>query len=309
MKRWCRPRQGVGQTAGHAVLLSVSLIVPLLLGACGDLTYAPRSHIFLVFFGPREYDDVIGSPDAPYINSLATQYATVDQYYAIKHPSVPNYLSLLGGDFFGTDDDCEDCVQSAPTLVDVLDDRGKTWKAYQENLPRPCFLGSENGSYTIHHNPFLYFRGIRSSKQRCNRVVPLEQLAGDLSAGTVPNLSWITPAAGHDMSGTVADGDRWLADFLPAILRSDAYKQNGVVIIAWEEGTTQARCCGVAAGGRVPLLLISAQGGRGQHSAVQTTHYALLRFIEDLWGLKHIGNSGDADDSGLLQLMKVTSLP
>lgn len=53
----------------------------------------------------RDATSILNNPRAPYINQLATRYASADQYYAISHPSLPNYLTLIGGDTFGVDSD------------------------------------------------------------------------------------------------------------------------------------------------------------------------------------------------------------
>ena len=260
-------------------------------------------HIVLIVLENHEYDRIIGNADAPYLNQLAAQYAVADQYYAIGHPSLPNHLALFAGDTFGIRSNCADCFVDAPNLADEVDAVGKTWKSYQEDLPSPCFLGTEAGGYRLRHDPFLYLRDIRDDPSRCQQVVPLTQFADDLQAGALPDLAWITPNLRHSMhSASVAEGDQWLASFVPPILDSDAWHQNGLLLITWDEGQSKAGCCGVAAGGHTPLLLIAPQARPGYHSPVPATHYSLLRTIEDVWGLDYVGHSGDADVQPLLDI-------
>lgn len=262
-------------------------------------------HIFLIVMENKEYDQVIGSPDAPYLNQLATRYAVAERYYAIRHPSLPNYLALFGGQTFGVKSDCIDCYTDAPSLVAQLEARGKSWKSYQEDLPRPCFLGAEAGGYVLKHNPFLYFQDIRSSPARCERILPLTQFDADLASGAAPNFVWITPNVRHDMhDGSVAEGDRWLADVVPRILASDAWREDGLLMITWDEGTSSAGCCVLATGGRVATLVIAARGKRGYRSTVPATHYSLLRTIEDAWGLEYLGHSGDPGVRPLLDFFR-----
>jgi len=263
----------------------------------------PVQHVFLIVMENHEYGQIIGNADAPYINQLASQYAVADDYYAATHPSLPNYLSLFGGSTFGISTDCTDCFVDQPNLADSLDAAGKTWKSYQEDLPSPCFLGAQSGEYALRHDPFLYFHDIRDNTARCQQVVPLTQLTADIAANQVPNFAWITPNLIHDMhDGTVAQGDAWLASFVPTILASSAWKDGGLLVIVWDEGTTNAGCCGVS-GGRVPLLVISPHGPLGYHSTVPATHYSLLRSIEDLWGLQQVGLSAGPDVQGLPDLI------
>ncbi len=155
--------------------------------------------VFLVVMENKEYGQIVGSNDAPFINQLAQQYTLVEDAFAITHPSLPNYLALLAGDTFGISSDCTTCFVSGPNLVDSLEARGRSWKAYMEDMPGPCFTGAAVGGYALKHNPFLYFQDIRNNPERCQRVVPLTQLDQDLASGSVPDFAWITPNLTHDM--------------------------------------------------------------------------------------------------------------
>src|SRR5262245_34050796 len=59
------------------------------------------SHIFTIVMENSSYERIIGNTQsAPYINSLAQQYGIAVYYYAIMHPSLPNYIALTAGDTF-----------------------------------------------------------------------------------------------------------------------------------------------------------------------------------------------------------------
>lgn len=62
----------------------------------------------------------------------------------------------------------------------------------------------------------------------------------------------------------------------------------------------------VAAGGRVPLLVISPQTAGGYHITAPASHYSLLRTIEELWGLEHLGDSAGADPLPLFDVRALT---
>ncbi len=259
------------------------------------------SHIVLIVMENKEYGQIIGNPDAPYLNELAARYALATRSYAVTHPSLPNYLALLGGDTFGVTSDCTSCLVDQTNLVDQLEARRKTWRAYMEGLPQPCFLGPSAGDYALKHDPFLYFRDIRDNPARCDQVVPLTRFAADLAAGTLPDFAWVTPNLQHDMhDGSVVDGDRWLAAVVPAILTSTAWRQDGLLLITWDEGNSDAGCCDLAAGGHVPTLVIATNGTPGARLATPVSHYSVLRTIEDAWGLDHLSHSGDPSVRPLL---------
>jgi phosphatidylinositol-3-phosphatase len=270
--------------------------------AARALVPPPVGHILLVVMENHDYDQVIGNPDAPFINGLAGQYALADNY-GLGHPSLPNYLALLGGDTFGITSDCTRCFIDALNLVDALEANGRTWRSYQEDLPRPCFLGSSASAYVIRHNPFFYFRDIREDANRCQQVVPLSQFSEDLRAGQMPDFAWVTPNLVNDMhDGSVAQGDQWLAGFLPPFLASNAWRENGLVLITWDEGRGSQACCGGAVGGHTPLLIVTPDGKPSYHSPDPVTPYGVLRTIEELWGLPYLGRTGEPSVDSLLDV-------
>jgi hypothetical protein len=251
-------------------------------------------HVFLIVMENKESDAVFGSPDAPYLTRLAARYAQADRYYAIGHPSAPNYLALLGGDTFGVSDDCYPCDPRGPSLADQIEAHGRSWKGYFEGLPRPCYLGPDTGGYAAYHNPFFHWQAIRSNPERCGHVVPLPQLARDLVTNSAPDFAWIGPNLCHQTHDCpVRDGDAWLASLVPTILDSPAWRDGGVLIVTYDEGTTDTGCCQEARGGRVPFVLAASGGPLGYRSATPYSHYSLLRTIEASWRLGYLGHAGD----------------
>jgi phospholipase C len=232
----------------------------------------------------EEASSVIGNSDAPYINSLARSYASAANYYGITHPSLPNYLELLGGSTFGIDSDCTDCFVNASNLVDQLQSAHKSWKAYMEGLPSPCYVG-DAGDYAQKHDPFIYFNDIRNNSSRCANIVPLSGFASAAQANTLPDFVWITPNLCHDMHDCgVSTGDSWLKGFLPQILNSPAW-QSSALFLLWDEGDSDSGCCQVASGGHIPMLVLSPLVKAGFVSHVNYDHASMLLTIEDAWGL------------------------
>ncbi|HXM51987.1 MAG TPA: alkaline phosphatase family protein [Candidatus Binatus sp.] len=243
----------------------------------------------------EESNSLIGNSAAPYINGLAASYGLATQYYAISHPSLPNYLTLTAGSTFGISSDCTTCWVGATSLADQIEASGRSWKAYLEDMPSACFIGDAY-PYMQKHNPWIYYNDVRTNAPRCNaHVVPFSQLGADLGAGSVPNYVWITPNMCNDMHDcSIATGDTWLSRQVPAILNSTAFRNGGVLFITWDEGSTNAGCCTNAAGGRVATLVISPMARTGFQSSVAETHYSLLKTIEDSWNLPRLGGAGCA---------------
>jgi hypothetical protein len=248
------------------------------------------SHVFVIVMENHEYGSIIGSSAAPYINSLANSYGLATNYYAASHPSLPNYLALTAGSTFGITSDCTTCYVSATNIADQVEASGRSWKAYMEDMPSPCFTGPSSGNYAMKHDPFMYYNDIRNNAARCAaHVVPFTQFWADMSSGAVPNFVWVTPNMCNDMHDcSVATGDAWLRSVVPTITGSAAYRNGGVLFITWDEGSTSAGCCGDTYGGHVATLVISPRSINGYRSAVAENHYGLLRTVEDAFRLGHL---------------------
>ncbi|MEP6896583.1 MAG: alkaline phosphatase family protein, partial [Chloroflexota bacterium] len=176
-------------------------------------------HIVIIIFENKEFGSVIGNSAMPNYNKLAHDYTLLTQFYAVTHPSLPNYLALIGGDTFGITSDCNTCFVNAPSLPDLIEATGRTWKTYQEDMPNPCYL-SDSVAYMQKHNPFIYFDPIRLDAVRCERsIVPLTALQSDMEAGTLPNFIFITPNMCNDAHDCTLDvSDAWLTTLLGQLI-------------------------------------------------------------------------------------------
>jgi phosphatidylinositol-3-phosphatase len=270
------------------------------LAACGAASSGPTvpakappsvriptfTHVVVVVFENHEATDVAGNPDAPTFTALARRYATLTNYDAIAHPSLPNYLALVSGSTQGITSDCTECIVQARSLADTLAAAGKSWKTYAEDLPYPGFTGGSSGRYAKKHDPFLYFRDVVDARARRNRVVPFTQLAHDLARRTLPDFSLLVPNLCNDMHDcSVATGDAWLKAHVEPLLRSPELR-GGVVFVVFDEGTSDE-----GGGGHVEALALGPTVRRGSRFTGPTNHYGLLRTIEDAWGLPRLGLS------------------
>jgi phospholipase C len=259
------------------------------------------SHIVIIIFENKEFGTVINNRDMPYFNLLASTYTLLTQHYAITHPSLPNYIGLIGGDTFGVTDNCEfaDCHIDARSLPDLIEQSGRTWKTYQDDMPEPCFEGNTL-RYVKKHNPFIFFDPIRLDKERCIRsIVPLTQLDVDLAANDLPNYFFITPDicySAHDCSLDLSDA--WLKEHVDKIYPAlDASGEPYLIIITWDEGQGDHSCCGLGeqAGGRIATILISPQVKSNFQDATPYSHYSILKTIAEAWGLPSLGHAADEE--------------
>jgi phospholipase C len=238
------------------------------------------------------YDQIIGNHDAPYINALAHGYALATDYFAVDHPSLPNYLALAGGSTYGITSDCTDCRASGDSLVNQLTAAGIAWTAYLQGVPSPCFTGPEAGRYAKKHNPFAYFASVTGDPALCSHLVPASRLPEDVSSGRLPTFVWLTPDLCDDMHDcSVATGDAYLSRTVPDLLA--ALGPRGALFLVWDEagGDDSGCCAGRAHGGHVTAVVAGSAARKGATSSVAYDHFSVLRTIEDGFGLPRLGEA------------------
>src|SRR5215472_11834095 len=122
-----------------AAVLATAAAPAAAAGPCGTVTTAPTySHVIWIWMENHSSSEIIGSTQAPYINSVASECGLATNYHSLSHPSLPNYVGatsgLSGRQLKGFDSDCspsKKCSTSAPSIFG----QGETWKAYEESMP------------------------------------------------------------------------------------------------------------------------------------------------------------------------------
>ena len=269
-------------------------------GPCGTLTSAPHyTHVIWVWMENHSYNTIIGSSQAPYINSLATECGLATNYHNISHPSLPNYVSATSGLGYASiakfDPDCNP-VPGCTTKAKSIFAQGESWKAYEESMPANC-TKADSGQYAVRHNPPPYYTTLKT----CAKFdVPYTQLATDLKNNSLPAFSFITPNLIDDMhDGTIADGNKWLAANLPTIFNSPEYTSGSTaVIVTWDEGEggTSNRCATntTDVGCHVATIVVSPSTKPGTKSATLFNHWSLLGTTEQVLGLPKLGMAASA---------------
>jgi phosphatidylinositol-3-phosphatase len=190
----------------------------------------PFGHVAILILENENFSTTWDPQKAPYLNSLRTQGAFADHYYATGHASLDNYIALVSGQpaLPHSMTDCLTlnlwaCVQpqslfsGGRNLADQLEDAGHSWKGYMDSMPSPCFHQEYSPTagatdpyqgnsqtppakdYADRHNPFIYFEDIVGNDARCQaHVRPYTELAGDLANDALPAFAFITPDTCHD---------------------------------------------------------------------------------------------------------------
>lgn len=230
----------------------------------------------------KQYGQIIGSSNAPYINSLASKCGSATSMYAESHPSLPNYIAMTSGSTQGITDDSGPSSHplNVPSIFSQLPAGAS--RSLEESMPSNCLL-TDSGDYAVRHNPMAYYTTIRT-----------DCLTDDVPLGSTPNISarftFVTPNLCNDTHDcSVATGDTWLSSFLPQILSSSQYQSGSTaVFITWDENDGSS-------GNHIATLVLSPTTLVGARSGTAYNHYALLRTTEELLGITtYLGGAATA---------------
>ena len=331
MNRW-KHRPSIRFWCG-LVAMCISLGVPV--SPVRAQSFPQYDHVFLLIMENENYNQVIGNAHAPILNALAQDYGLATNYRGVADPSEPNYVAMLGGDFFGINSDdpywFPGHTVSANNLMSQLEGAGKTWRGYFQNMPYPgyrgyCYPDKCNGipdadtQYVTKHNGIVNFANLQTPTE-LGKMFPFTQLSADLAAGTVPNFSYIVPDECHDMHGAppwcvdsdntgtvqqswlIAQGDKFAGSVVNMITSSSTWKNgNNAIAITFDEGNI--------ATSQIATIVITNHGPRGVTDSTSYNHYSLLASLQHTFGLGCLVNSCTATPmSPLFVITGSTDIP
>ncbi|HMK90158.1 MAG TPA: alkaline phosphatase family protein [Methylocystis sp.] len=283
-------------------------------------------HVYVIVLENHDFDDAFSAERTPFLERLAREQGLATQYYGVAHPSLPNYLALIGGDVFGVADDAPSCFASDLTpvqpchhiegdsLVDQLETAGLTFAAYFQSLPEAGGLRQgipgpgTLALYAQKHNPFAYYDAIAKNPARLARLKPFEALAGDLK-GQAASFVFIVPDQCHDGHGLPQcsdeaqlqqDYDAFVASAIELIRASKNFTERSAIVVTFDEGESQHKTEAAAeTDNRIPTVVVT-KSGHAKTTAARLDHYALLATIEDGFGLSRLRNAAGAPTLGAL---------
>jgi hypothetical protein len=242
------------------------------------------AHTVVVMLENHGYDEVIGSPQAPFLNRLARQGALFTDSRAVTHPSEPNYLALFSGSTQGVSDDSCPHQFSAPSLGSELIAAGRTFTGYSEGLPAPGSQACASGEYARKHVPWINFRSVPAADSQPWSSFP----AGEYQR--LPTVSFVIPDLCNDMHDCpVATGDAWLRAHLSGYA-AWAMTHDSLLIVTWDENDGSP-------GNQIPTILAGQRVRPGRYGQ-PITHYSVLRTLETLYRLPLLGH---ADTAGVIR--------
>ena len=231
-------------------------------------------HIVMVMEENRPYSAIIDSSAAPFINKLATHGALFTRSFALTHPSQPNYLAIFSGSTQGVRDNNCPVDFAGPSLGGELIGAGKSFIGYSEALPAVGSKACASGGYT--RNPWADFADVPAEDNRPMKDFPT-------SFGDLPAVSFVIPSSAHNMhSGTIAAGDRWLAEHLGTYAKW-AKRHNSLLMMTWDEDDRSSNK-------HIATIFFGAHVKTGEF-AQRINHYHVLRTIEEAEGVALLGKS------------------
>lgn len=250
-------------------------------------------HTVIVILENHLYSQIVGSGNAPFINSLLTDSncANFSKSFALTHPSQPNYLFLFSGSDQGVTTNLipVDTPFSTCNLGASLLAQGYSFKGYSEDLPSIGYKGETSGFYVRKHNPWVNWQTglVNGIPDTCNQ--PFSNFPADYSQ--LPAVSIVVPNLIHDMHDSATtpaaliNGDTWLFNNFNNYIQWTK-TNNSLFILTFDEDDFTSN-------NRILTLFLGpmVQGGTYSDSI---THYNVLRTLEDMYALPYCGASQGA---------------
>lgn len=268
-------------------------------------------HVIMVFMENHGVGDIIGSPNAPYINSMINAYGYAQNYYALTHPSMPNYWPILGGTDFGLNYNCAAKCFTGNNLIS--DNPLLTWAGYQDG----------GGGYSDPQDrlPFMAFSNLFDEAGA--HIFDIAQMATDFNGNPddVAQFIWFAGDESTNMEGpistlpsivkwavsqlttnqyNVAAGDQFISDTMTTIFNSDLWtsNQSTVIFLTFDEDFNNISFGIGNEGNHVVMVVIPNQAaidagmkGGAFVASDYYNHYSLQRTIELALGLGNVTNN------------------
>jgi len=267
------------------------LVLIAMIALCSSATsfaLPTPDHIVIVMEENHSPENVIGSPNAPYITSLATTGANFTNFYALTHPSQPNYIQLYSGSNQGVVNNTVPAPGSPFTTANLgaeLLAAGKTFGIYSEDLPAVGSTIGLSGAYARRHNPVVNWQATNPGPNQYgpSHNMPFADFPTDFTQ--LPTFSFVVPNNDNNMhDGTVAVADAWVQTNIKSYA-DWGMTHNSLLVITWDEDEVTP-----ANHNHIPTILRGPMIKQSDQAATWTVHN-LLRTVEDMYGTTHAGSA------------------
>ncbi|RWQ98521.1 phosphoesterase family-domain-containing protein [Paecilomyces variotii] len=239
-----------------------------------------------------DYSAAAGDPNQQW---LAKQGITLTNYWAVTHPSEPNYCASAGGDTFGMDNDNFNQVPAnISSIADLFDTKKIAWGEYQEHMPYPGFQGfnysnqvTMAGDYVRKHNPLILYDSVTQDNNRLRQIKNFTNFYEDLEHEKLPQYAFITSNLTNDAHDTtITFGSKWERGFVQPLLENEYFMKDTLLLLTFDEThlyPTGNRVFSILLGGAIPEEL------KGTEDNTFYTHYSTIASLSANWGLPSLG--------------------
>jgi phospholipase C len=294
-----------------------------------------KTHTSAAFEGPSAGVLTMGyyeRADLPFYYALADAFTICDNYHcSVMGPTHPNRLMALsgtidpagtaGGPVIITNEDT-DAIWSVswPTMPEVLEDAGISWKVYtpEGSLYTPSFF--EQHGLLVGDAILPYFSQYKNPSSALYQKAFLPQYPSDfvtdVASGNLPSVSWILPPDGYDEHPPAppALGEWFTSQMLQTLVSNPDVWSKTVLFHMYDENdgffdhvpppTAPPGTAGeyltasplpadaggvhgpIGLGFRVPMLVISPFSRGGYVASDVFDHTSQLRFLEERFGVQ-----------------------
>ncbi|CAN5431696.1 alkaline phosphatase family protein [soil metagenome] len=220
----------------------------------------------------------------PYTFRLAKKYGYATRYSAITHPSLPNYLAIVGGRTFGVTDDAGPAAHplSGRSVFGQARAHDVTARVYAQSMPGPC-AADNSGDYAVRHNVWAYFA---DESEACSHDdVALGHLRRDARSGSLPQVGMLVPDLAHDAhDGTLGEADAWFKQAMAPVFAGPDWTSGNLVIVLTADEDDRHH------GNRVLTVVIHPSQSH-RVVAKPLTHYSLTRLYDEVAGLPKLAGA------------------
>jgi acid phosphatase len=284
-------------------------------------------HVVIVVEENKDYDQIIDSPRAPYINQLRKEGANFTQIYGEEHNSQGNYFWLFSGsnhnvgfnDVVPSEKNHPNYPFKAPNLGAALIAKGLSFKGYSEDLPAIgsteefAPAGAKHPTYARKHVPWISFANVPNGKTvaTSSNLTFADFPTDPAKFDSLPTVAIIVPNLQNDMHDgkpehSIPRGDAWLKDKLDAYYRW-AKTNNSLLIVTFDESDNKTVDGFMYLGltnplvdptdqfkkdlqNRIPTIFAGARIKKGDYPEDKgITHVNILRTLEAMYGLPRSG--------------------
>ncbi|KAH7231129.1 phosphoesterase family-domain-containing protein [Fusarium tricinctum] len=243
------------------------------------------SRMFQIWLENVNFDTAAGNKDMRW---LADKGVLLENYYAVAHPSQPNYVAAMGGDTFGLQNDRYHRIPAnVSTVIELLDTKQISWAEYQENFSYSDVQGANGDGYVSRHNPLSSYDIISSNATRMARIKNFTNFEQDLAGRNLPQWAFFTPNIrddGHDTG--LAFAGRWLRNWLGPLMENEYFMNKTLIVVTFDEAKQHDipnKVFTVLLGGAVHPSL------HGTTDGMYYNHYSMLSTVSVNWDLPSLG--------------------